>query len=93
VRRRCHETPRSRRLLLAPFLEAELPREDGWGHALELCVDREVGASFFAIGVRSPGRDGRFAGSDYARLGKYDPLDVDGDIVWMDGLFDVWPHN
>jgi hypothetical protein len=80
------------RPLLAPFVEVELPREDSWGHSLEFCLDRDTGLSF-AAGARSPGRDGRFTGSDYARLGKYDPLDVDGDIVWMDGLFVVWPQN
>jgi hypothetical protein len=78
--------------MLAGFLDGELPRQDGWGHSLEFCLDPEGGMSF-GTGVRSPGRDGRYEGADYARLGKFDPLDVDRDIVWLDSVFVVWPQN
>ena len=78
--------------LLVPQYIAELPKTDGWDHALEFCLRVGGGAANYAIGVRSPGRDGRFEGDVYA-TGPI-PLDaVDRDLVWIDGYFVAWPQR
>ena len=77
--------------LLVPAYAAELPQTDGWGHPLELCLDRAGGAARLALGVRSPGRDGVFEGDVYS-AGPFAPVDVDRDVVWMDGYFVAWPE-
>ncbi len=79
--------------VLVPGYLEELPRQDGWGHPLDFCLDRAAGRMHFAMGVRSPGRDDRFEGSDYAKLGKFHPALVDRDVVWLDGLFVTWPER
>lgn len=78
--------------LLGPYLEPDpLPRVDGWGQPLELCI-RRAGSGGPLLGVRSAGRDGRFQGPVY-EVGKFDPADFDRDVVWMDGYFVTWPQR
>jgi hypothetical protein len=77
--------------LLGPYVEPErLPRVDGWGHAMELCVRQE--GSGPVVGIRSPGRDGRFEGAAY-EVGPFEPTDFDRDLVWLDGYFVRWPQR
>lgn len=82
------------RQLLVPEHVAEVPRDDGWGRPLELCLRRSAheppGA--LSIGVRSAGRDGTFEGSTYTP-GAFDALDFDRDVVWLDGYFVTWPQR
>ena len=79
------------RQLLVPELLRELPRTDGWGHPLELCLWRPGHGRGHVMGVRSPGRDGVFAGTKYVALG-FPLSEADSDIVWMDGYFVSWPQ-
>lgn len=80
--------------LLVPQHLSEVPRTDGWGHALEFCVDPK-GVSKHGqrvIGVRSSGSDGRFEGDAYT-VGAFDPAQDQRDVVWMDGYFLTWPQK
>lgn len=78
--------------LLVPAYTKELHRRDGWGHPFEFCVNRDhLGASRYVVGVRSPGRDGRWEGDGYP-IGRFEPEDVDRDLVWLDGFFITWPE-
>ena len=82
------------RSLLVPAFAADLPREDGWGRPLELCLRHAAGEPEGArwIGVRSAGRDGVFEGATY-RPGAFDAFDFDHDLVWLDGYFVTWPQR
>jgi hypothetical protein len=77
---------------LVPEYINEVPRHDGWGHELELCLEREVLATTHGAGIRSPGRDGRFEGDGYT-AGPFPPAEPDHDVVWMDGFFVAWPGS
>ena len=81
-------------MVLATDQSAKLPENDGWGHALEYCLHTsETAGSGHLVGVRSPGRDGRFDGTSYAPAG-FDPAHSDhDDIVWIDGVFVTWPES
>ena len=77
--------------LLAPTYMRNIPSTDGWGHALQFATDQPIGgrsASEYAI--RSPGRDGVFAGSTYA---SGPTTSFDCDIVYSGGAFVVWPEG
>jgi hypothetical protein len=76
--------------LLVPEYAADLPQADGWGHQFELCLRRQ--GSGLSIGVRSPGRDGRYDGDTYL-VGRFEPGDLDRDVVWIDGYFVRWPER
>ncbi|MCH9650678.1 MAG: hypothetical protein K0U98_20760 [Deltaproteobacteria bacterium] len=75
-------------LLVPSYLEA-VPRDDGWGHPLEIRVVAEGGAEHLFF-IRSPGRDGKFSGQSYESY-RFSPKDLDHDIVWADGFFVCWP--
>jgi hypothetical protein len=78
--------------LLEPEYISELPRTDGWGNPLELCLlEGGDGDADHAIGARSPGADGAFEGDVYT-VGGFDPDDVGKDVVWLDGFFVRWPQ-
>ena len=83
-----HEEARS---LLVPEFVAEIPLTDGWGHPLELCLWRPGHGRGHVMGVRSPGRDGKFQGTEYVALA-FPLSEVDSDLVWMDGYFVTWPQ-
>ncbi len=70
---------------------AKLSARDGWGHPIEYCLRSDSSAtSTHAVGVRSPGRDGRFDASTYVPAG-FDPSQPDHDLVWIDGIFVTAP--
>lgn len=80
--------------LVPDFLD-ELPRTDGWGHPLEFCLEPAGAATGtdeprYRLGVRSPGRDGRFDSGDYA-VGGFPPDSFDRDLLWLDGFLVTWP--
>lgn len=78
--------------LLAGTYAGELPRTDGWGHPFEYCLDRRrAGTSRYTVGVRSPGRDGRWQGETYP-AGGFASDELDGDLLWIDGFFVTWPR-
>lgn len=78
--------------LLAGSHDGDLPRTDGWGHPFEYCLDRRrTGTSRYTVGVRSPGRDGRWQGETYP-VGGFAPDELDGDMLWIDGYFVTWPR-
>ena len=78
--------------LLAGTHAGELPRTDGWGHPFEYCLDRRrAGTSRYTVGVRSPGRDGRWQGETYP-VGGFASDELDGDLLWIDGFFVTWPR-
>jgi len=83
-----HEEARE---LLVPEFVADIPRTDGWGHPLELCLWRPGHGRGHVMGVRSPGRDGKFQGTEYVALA-FPLSEVDSDMVWMDGYFVTWPQ-
>jgi hypothetical protein len=75
--------------LLAPYLGAAVPFEDGWGHPLELRFNLDDPLASRVILLRSPGRDGQFEGA--YEYGFFPWRDYDRDLVWADGRFVRWP--
>jgi beta-lactamase regulating signal transducer with metallopeptidase domain len=81
------------RELLVPTYIEELPGTDGWGNALEFCLDRNpAGSAMLIAGIRSPGKDGVFEGSSYTP-GPFAVSAFDRDVVWIDGYFVTWPST
>lgn len=80
-----------KKLLVPQYLQA-IPEKDGWGHPYEhyLNPDQLFGKNM--MGIRSPGRDGRYTASSYA-VGPFDAAQLDSDIVWADGFFVAWPEG
>ena len=79
------------RRLLGSAAGANLQERDGWGHPLEYCLRTEdPDTATYLVGVRSPGRDGRFDPGPYAP-GGFDLSQPDHDVVWIDGFFVTWP--
>lgn len=77
---------------LVPAYLDELPRTDGWGHPLEFCLERAGTAGpRYRIGVRSPGRDGRFEDGAYP-VGGFPSDAFDHDLLWLDGYLVSWPQ-
>jgi hypothetical protein len=77
-------------VLIPTYLE-KLPELDGWGNPYEFYLNTANPLAEKVMGMRSPGRDGVFAGSVYEVDG-FDPNDFDQDIVWFDGFFARWPQ-
>ncbi len=76
-----------------PTYIEELPETDGWGHELELCLDRTpTTRERWIAGIRRPGRDGVFDGDSYP-VGPFAASDLDRDVVWIDGFFVTWPST
>jgi len=78
--------------ILAPQYVRSVPEKDGWGHPYEYYLNVKSTQGQQALGVRSPGRDGIFSGTDYSAKG-FEQDDFDQDIVWMDGYFVRWPER
>src|SRR5262249_41380732 len=77
--------------LLVPKYIAEIPEKDGWGHPYEFHLNTKDLDAASVMGLRSSGRDGRFAGAAY-EIGAFSPEDEDQDIAWLDGYFVRWPQ-
>lgn len=77
--------------ILVPQYLQSLPETDGWGHPYEYYLDAASPGVSHVLAIRSAGRDGKFAATDY-EVGPYPPDDFDEDIVWMDGYFVRWPQ-
>jgi hypothetical protein len=77
--------------VLVPHYLQRLPETDGWGHPYEYYLNTADPLAPQVMGIRSPGRDGKFSAFSYA-VGAFDPNDFDEDIVWMDGFFVRWPQ-
>jgi hypothetical protein len=79
--------------LLVPKYIAELPKKDGWGQDLQYCLHFDKAhPTHSALGVRSPGRDGKFTAGAYP-VGGFEPADADQDTVWVNGYFIRWPQK
>ncbi|MEM1179487.1 MAG: M56 family metallopeptidase [Acidobacteriota bacterium] len=72
-------------------VDMQLPREDGWGRALQYCLDVDVKQPRLRIGVRSAGSDGQFA--DQYEIGGFPKAEGEQDVVWINGYFVRWPES
>lgn len=80
-----------KKLLVPEYLE-EIPEKDGWGHPYEHYLDPAHLFGQNMMGIRSPGRDGKFSANSY-KVGAFDFAQFDSDIVWADGFFVAWPEG
>jgi uncharacterized protein len=80
------------KLLVPDYAVHKVPATDGWGHPLEYYLNIENTAAPQVMGIRSPGRDGKFSAGRYT-VSAFDPGDFDEDIVWADGFFVRWPQR
>lgn len=74
--------------ILVPQYIPEVPEKDGWGNPYQFLLDLERAA----IGMRSPGRDGKYEAGEYSSS-KFPPADYDRDLVWRNGFFVRWPQS
>lgn len=78
------------KLLVPTYMEA-VPERDGWGHPYEFYLNVErILEPKAVMGVRSPGRDGRFSSTKYEVI-RFPVNYFDEDIVWTDGYWARWP--
>jgi len=77
--------------LLVPTYIAAIPEKDGWGHPYEFHLNTTDLHANSIMGLRSPGRDGRFSGDSY-EVSAFPQEDQDQDIAWMNGYFVRWPR-
>ncbi len=77
--------------ILVPSYLSELPETDGWGHRYEFAINSNLLGNS-VVGVRSPGKDGRFDTDDY-EIGSFYPAEFDQDIVFNDGYMARWPSR
>jgi len=78
--------------LLVPEYIHSIPETDGWGHPFEFYLNVADPLAQQVMGIRSPGRDGKFSATEYG-VSSFNPSDFDEDIVWIDGFFVRWPQN
>jgi hypothetical protein len=79
--------------LLVPKYISALPGKDGWGQDLQFCLQFEKAhPTRSALGVRSPGRDGKFTPGEY-KVGRFEPSAAEEDTVWVNGYFIRWPQK
>ncbi len=78
--------------ILLPQYMQTVPETDGWGNPYEYYLNVENPLAVHVMGIRSPGRDGRFSDDSYT-VTAFDPDDFDEDIVWADGFFVRWPQK
>ena len=79
------------KILIPQYLQT-IPETDGWGQPYEFYLNATTPQAKQVMGIRSPGRDGRFSSTDYM-IGGFDPASFDEDIVWTDGFFVRWPSR
>ena len=77
--------------ILVPQYMQSIPETDGWGHPYEFYLNTENPLAKQVMGIRSPGRDGKFSATAYT-VGPFAPDNFDEDIVWSDGFFVRWPQ-
>lgn len=77
--------------ILVPKYIAAIPEKDGWGNAYEYRLETKNPESPFVMALRSPGKDGSFAGTSY-QIGGFPPPEESQDLAWMDGYFIRWPQ-
>jgi hypothetical protein len=78
--------------ILLPQYMQTVPERDGWGNPYEYYLNVENPLAVHVMGIRSPGRDGRFSADSYT-VTSFDPSEFDEDIVWADGFFVRWPQK
>jgi hypothetical protein len=78
--------------ILLPQYMQTVPERDGWGNLYEYYLNVENPLAVHVMGIRSPGRDGRFSADSYT-VTSFDPSEFDEDIVWADGFFVRWPQR
>src|SRR5829696_125961 len=78
--------------ILLPQYMQTVPEKDGWGNPYEYYLNVENPLAVQVMGIRSPGRDGRFSVDSYT-VTSFDPSEFDEDIVWADGFFVRWPQR
>lgn len=78
--------------ILVPDYIQKIPATDGWGHPFEYYLNTANPMAPQVMGIRSPGRDGKFSAASYT-VGPFEPSDFDQDIVWADGYFVRWPQK
>jgi len=78
--------------ILLPQYMQTVPEKDGWGNPYEYYLNVENPLAVQVMGIRSPGRDGRFSADSYT-VTSFDPSEFDEDIVWADGFFVRWPQR
>lgn len=78
--------------LLVPKYLAKLPETDPWGHPYEYRLNTQDPNAEVVMAGRTAGADGHFAGDVY-QIGRFQPGDLDQDVVWVDGYFARWPQN
>lgn len=78
--------------ILVPQYLQTVPETDGWGNPYEYYLNVETPLAPQVMGIRSPGRDGRFSADSYT-VTSFDPDELDEDIVWADGFFARWPQK
>lgn len=80
--------------VMVPKYLAELPENDGWGHAYAYQLDTVNPLNVPVMAIRSAGRDGVFSSSENSYVvGAFPSTDYDEDIVWSDGFFIRWPES
>lgn len=77
--------------ILVPNYIQKVPVTDGWGNPFEYYLNTANPMAPQVMGIRSPGRDGKFSAASYT-VGPFDPDELDEDIVWTDGFFVRWPQ-
>jgi uncharacterized protein len=78
--------------ILLPQYMQRIPNTDGWGNPYEYYLNVENPLAEQVMGIRSPGRDGRFSSDEYT-VTSFEPGEFDEDIVWADGFFVRWPQK
>lgn len=72
-----------------------VPEFDPWGNSYQYTwagIDAVVQDSDHLMGIRSPGNDGEFEGTDYP-VHSFISSQYELDIVWADGFFISWPEG
>ena len=75
--------------LLVPYFIENVPRYDAWGNAYHFAINDDWQEGV-VLGIRSAGEDGQFESADY-ELGGFSELEIQRDIVFVDGYFIRWP--
>jgi hypothetical protein len=78
--------------ILVPKYIAVIPEKDAWGNPYEFRFNWKHIYNKNVMAIRSAGSDKTFSGNSY-KVGSFEPIDTDQDIVWMDAFFVRWPER